>query len=76
MTGIVVDNKSVGARYARTTETINPETEVYVRDLLPGESVWSYIPKDLPVEEDEEEDLGEDLGEDFGEEEPYEKGQD
>lgn len=40
--GIVVENKESGLRYASTDANFDPQSERKVRDLRPGESIFSY----------------------------------
>lgn len=51
--GIVVQNKESGIRYAVYEDAHDKASEKKVRDLKPGESVLSYIPKLAPTGEDE-----------------------
>lgn len=55
--GIVVEGKESGLRYASLDENFDPTTERKIRDLKPGESIFSYQPKRAPQssEEDAEE---------------------
>lgn len=46
--GIVVQHKESGVRYALSDENYDPKTERKVRDLKPGETTRSYIPKPAP----------------------------
>lgn len=50
MAGIVVRHKETGNTYAVSEENLNPDTEVRIRDLKPGESIRSFVhkPKDNP----------------------------
>lgn len=43
--GIVVEGKESGVRYALREENFDPETEIKVRDLKPGETILGYQPK-------------------------------
>ena len=43
--GIVVEHKESGLRYASLDANFDPANERKVRDLKPGESVFSYAPK-------------------------------
>lgn len=57
--GIVVQNKESGIRYAVYEDAHDKSSEDFVRDLKPGESVLSYIPKVAPAKGDEN-DAGDD----------------
>lgn len=46
--GIVVQNKESGQFYASLDQNFNPDGERKVRDLRPGESVFSYGVKEAP----------------------------
>lgn len=46
--GIVVDHKENHMRYAISEKNFNPKVHKKVRDLRPGESVYSYQPKRRP----------------------------
>jgi len=43
--GIVVEHKESGVRYAVSDANYNPDVHRKVRDLRPGETVWSYQPR-------------------------------
>lgn len=43
--GIVVDHKESGVRYAISEAHLNPEVHEKVRDLKPGETVQGYQPR-------------------------------
>ena len=43
--GIVVDNKENGMRHAISESNFRDKLHVYVRDLLPGETIWGFRPK-------------------------------
>jgi hypothetical protein len=44
-TGIVVDHKETGVRYAISEHNFNDKIHKYVRDLKPGETVRGFQPK-------------------------------
>ena len=44
MTGVVVDHKETGIRYAISEKNFNPDIHKRVRDLKPGETVLSFQP--------------------------------
>jgi len=52
--GIVVEGKESGLRYASLDENFDPTTERKIRDLRPGESVLSYVPKRVSQDDSEE----------------------
>lgn len=59
--GIVVQHKESGIRYAVYEDAWDRSSEKKVRDLKPGESVLSYIPKlapDTSGDEEQETDAG------------------
>lgn len=43
--GVVVDRKDNGIRYAVSHENFDPRVHVKVRDLKPGETVRGFVPK-------------------------------
>lgn len=43
--GIVVEHKESGSRFAISDRNYNPDVHRKVRDLKPGESVTTYVPK-------------------------------
>jgi len=45
MAGIIVDHKETGIRYAISEVNFNPDVQVKVRDLQPGETVLGYKPR-------------------------------
>lgn len=45
MTGIVVESKSSGNRYARSEANFDPNREKKVRDLKPGETILGFKPR-------------------------------
>jgi hypothetical protein len=45
--GIVVAHKELGTHYAVTDAAYNSEVHRKVRDLKPGESIYSFTPKDV-----------------------------
>lgn len=47
--GIVVQHKDSNVRYAVSRENHDEATEVFVRDLKPGETTLSYAPKLAPA---------------------------
>ena len=47
MSGIVVDHKEAGVRYAISERNFNEKVHVKVRDLKPGETVLGFRPKPL-----------------------------
>lgn len=50
--GIVVEGKDSGVRYASLEANFDEKNERYVRDLLPGETVFGYRPKRKDERED------------------------
>lgn len=64
--GVVVDNKTAGARYAVSWENVDENTEVVVRELKHHETVAGYVPKALPTKSnpDEEDPIAGDNEED------------
>ena len=52
--GIVVEHKESGLRYASLDANFDPTNERKVRDLKPGESVFSYAPKTKEASEGSE----------------------
>jgi hypothetical protein len=45
VTGIIVDHKETGIRYAISEVNFNPKTQTKVRGLNPGETVLGYKPR-------------------------------
>lgn len=45
MSGVVVEHKRSGIRYAVSGGNFNPKVHTKVRDLKPGETVLGYVPR-------------------------------
>lgn len=48
MVGFVVEHKVTELRYAVSDHNFNPQVHEFVRDLLPGETVYGFQPKPKP----------------------------